>query len=221
MYFQTEKEKEKVEKVNAFIKTMIGTSIEKYISSSTWQDKNIALRLIKNNVTEEDKKYLYSILTNTHILDNRTPEEYGLNVALSWAIEDSLVYMLTKDKHNVIFSGTDGTRGFDSFASNTPDIYFPKKQKYFEIITSYYSGTSKTRTIALRDNKYENLIMFNSGIILYDFTTRSFYLLDNVAKVKPISTGFNYSFGKKVTSIPLENEALTYKMLSKKLSLYS
>ena len=221
MYFQTEREKEKIRKVDSFIKTMTGTSLEKTISSSTWQDKDVALKLVKNNITEEDKKYLYSILTNAHILDNRTPEEYALNVTLSWAIEDTIVNMLNKDKNNVIFSGTDGGRGFDSFSSNTPDVYFPKKQKYFEIITSYYPKPETPKTIVLRDNKYENLIMFNSGIILYDFATKAFYIVDNVAKIKPLSTKFNYSFGKKVTSIEVANKPLTYKMLSKKLSIYS
>jgi hypothetical protein len=221
MYFQSEREKEKITKVNSFVKSLTGLSLEKFISSSTWQDKEVALKLIKNNISSEDKQYLYSTITNAHILDNRTQEQYCLNVTLSWAIEDAIMFALKKSKQSVIFSGTDGTRGFNSFSSNTPDIYFPKSQKYFEIITNYYSGFKETKTIALRDNKYENLIMFNSGVILYDFSTKAFYVVENIAKEKPVTTKYNYSFGKKTTSIKIEDEPLTIQKLIKWLSLFS
>ena len=221
MKFQSSKEMEKIRKVQSFVKNMGEKSIESYIESSDWKDKKIALDVVKNNPTEEDKKYLSSILTNSHVLDNRSPEQYALNVALSWVIEDLIVSRLNSDKIDVEFAGTDKNRTFDYFSSNSPDIYFKKKNKYFEIITNYYYGFKSSKTIALRDNKYENLIMFNSGILLYDFSTNFFYIVDNVSKEKPISEETNKYFGKKVITIKIDSAPLTYNMLVKKLSVFS
>ena len=104
MYFQSEREKEKITKVNSFVKSLTGLSLEKFISSSTWQDKEVALKLIKNNISSEDKQYLYSTITNAHILDNRTQEQYCLNVTLSWAIEDAIMFALKKSKQSRFYT---------------------------------------------------------------------------------------------------------------------
>ena len=208
MEFQTEKDKEKVKKVSKFVEKTTGKTIEEFLKTRKWKDKTIARHLFENNIDDTDKKQLQSKITNEHVLDNRTHEEYALNVALSWFIEDAIIEILNKNGINAEKMGTDKDRSFDVFSSDSPDIYIPEKDKYFEIITNYANAFISRKTIALRDNKYENLKMFESGIIIYDFPSNRFFVSNDVSKETVLKKAYNNSFGKITTNVSINDSPL-------------
>lgn len=205
MKFHTDKIKNKIYLVDKFTKSIANKDIISYVKSSNWKIKDLAIRLIQDRETEKDEQYLNSSLTSSHRQDYRTTEQMALNIILGWVVEDAIKDKLNMLKIKTKNSGTDGNRDFNKFVTNLPDLKanLKSKDQYIEVVMGY-TGREMSDGVSLRDNKYENLLMFNSYLLGIDLKNEKMFFITDLNKRKVGEKQYNSGFGKLTRTVELK-----------------
>jgi hypothetical protein len=197
----------RIELVNKFVKKNIRRDLYTYVRISDWKIKGLANRLLTDKLTPEDMRYLNQTLTNAHRQDYRTPDQMALNLILGWVVEDVI-----RDKLNALGiktenAGTDKERSFGPIVANVPDLSTEttKGTRFLEVVMGY-TGREKENGVALRDNKYENLIMFHSYLVGIDLLNEQMFVITDLEKRKAGEKQYNSGFGKITRTVELTNK---------------
>lgn len=208
--FQTEYHRNRIELVSSFVKNITGYELTGFIKTLGWKDKLLSLHLINDTLTDKETSTIYECSggANKHRMDNRNPAEFYLNLVLGWGVENAIIFYLRKNKIKAVCSGSDNQRSIqNSFVTNTPDLSVLPSKKFIEVVMSFYD----TGMLALRDNKYLNLKMYNSSLLGINLQTQKAIFIKDIGKITPASTGYNNKFGKPTTNIDT-SRMKTYEM---------
>ncbi len=193
--------------VDNFMNKVLEKDLVQYVKNSNWAIKGLVVRLLQDNLTDNDSKQLADLLGDSHRKDHRTPEEMALNIALAWAVEDAIKDRLIKLGIKTENSGTDKTRGFGKYVANIPDLVSKTAsgEKYTEVVMGY-TGRERTSGVALRDNKYENLLEYNSMLVGIDLYNEKMFVVTDLKNKKVGEKAYNGGFGKMTRPLMLSDK---------------
>lgn len=158
-------------KVVSLLKKEMGLSVRQLLRKNSWAlDEDLVVNALNNSLTSEQEAYMDDQLGNLdHMMDNRTPTQYGTNLILNWILEDIVAYILSRDSDiEVVLSGDDQNRDFLQATSVDPDlnVNFDGEQYYLELTAAYSDFWHGYGKIDLRGNKYPELESTDNGLLL-------------------------------------------------------
>ena len=172
---------EKMKYVQNFVQSNLG--IQYTALMQNWNDRSTATNLINNTLTQKQRQYLESTLTNAHAIDKRTPIEMAKNLVVNWLLEDAIVEIFNNDVLDtgltIYPNGNDANRQFSKRATEDPDFVITDENdnivSFIELKADYSGFVSKNKVVDLRDNGYDNLRKHNGYLLVIDFANQVFY----------------------------------------------
>jgi hypothetical protein len=173
---------EKLKYVEDFVQNNLGISYLDLMQN--WNDKNTAINLINDTLTEKQRQYLESTLTNLHAMDNRTYIDFAKNLVVNWLLEDAVVevfnnFILAGSDLTLYYNGNDADRKFSKRATEDPDFAIADKNdnivSFIELKADYSGFVTSSKSVDLRDNGYEKLRKYNGYLLVIDFNNQVFY----------------------------------------------
>lgn len=204
--FQDKKYANKAQISEELVKKNSGLSIAEFVDEEDWNENTeLITHLIKDKLTENEASYLEEKLGDLgHLRDNRSCEEYALDLITGWLIEDIFVYLLTD--HDVERQSADKEREF--LASPDADSDLAVKINDEEVpleVTHDNSGFWQREEVwsTLRDSKFENLKDENALILGLDMKNEEIFVLW-AQKADKIGKEYNHRINKEASKINLE-----------------
>jgi len=206
--FQNKKYGNKAQISEDLVKRNSGLSIAEFVDEQCWnEDTELITHLIKDNLTENEFAYLEEKLGDLgHLKDNRSCEEYALDLVTGWLIEDIFVYILS-NKHDVERQSADKEREFLGSPNADSDLAITINDKETPLeVTHDNSGFWQREEVwsTLRDSKFENLKDENALILGLDMKNKEIFLLW-AQKADKIGKEYNQRINKQASKINLEN----------------
>lgn len=209
--FLTDKYKNKIEIVEDFLASNVNISISDFIKRTYDKQKSILfLDLVKDSLSVDETNYLRSKLGKSgHLRDQRSCEEYALDLVLGWIMEDAILKILDKLGFPCSLASEDRNREFLKSPKATPDydILSSNNKKFkLELVNDFTGFWKKKKKIHLRDNKY-NKLKEDDGILLgIDFINKEFFVL-KIKKTKATFVPRHFLYGgKPAWEFGLENQ---------------
>lgn len=123
--------------------------------------------VVHENLTNEEIDFLNSRCNLEFLRDERTPLEYGVEIAFGWIMEDIIFWAIQDQGIAIRRDGNDQHREYLEVAniSSTADyiIDFPWGQKHLELVVSWGDHWIKKDRVDFRATKYNSMV--NKGTI--------------------------------------------------------
>lgn len=123
-----------------------------------------------------------------HQRDNRTAEEYGMDMVASWLIEDCVRIRLQQAGCSITSNGADSNRVLLSSKDVSAAADFTVTlnngtKRPMELVCDYTGFWMRSGKLHLRDDKYSDLVHNKTVLLGIDIINQKFFLID-FAKVK-------------------------------------
>ncbi len=180
--FQSGKYLAKVYLIGEFIENFTDKTPEELIQDSNWHKPEICLRILHDEPTQEDIRFMEQKLKGLyHLKDERSFLEYALDLILGWIVEDFFLDLFKNElKLNCTLDGTDKNREFLARPRSTSDLKIETESNliYIDILYDATSHWRNCKSVELRDNKFNNLKSKGSILLGLDLRNKIFLILD-------------------------------------------
>ena len=118
--------------------------------------------VVNDNLTNQEIHFLNSRCNLEFLRDERTPLEYGVEIAFGWIMEDIIFWAIQDQGIAIRRDGNDQHREYLEVASisSTADyiIDFPWGQKHLELVVSWGEHWNKKDRVDFRATKYNSMV---------------------------------------------------------------
>lgn len=183
-----------------------GKSLTDFLEDKNWSiEIDLVIDLINNDIDEQQATYLEEVLGSLdHLKDNRSSQEYALDLLAGWMIEDLLIELL-KQEFEIKRDSADKRREFLQNPEASSDLSISLKDQDVPLeITHDNSGfwQREEEWSTLRDKKFENLKKENALVLGLDINNEDFFL-QWVEELDKIGKSYNSKINKNVSKVNL------------------
>jgi hypothetical protein len=179
--FQDEKYANKAKITGELVKKNTDLTVAEFVKEEGWNEEaSLIKHLINDELTDEENDYLEEKLGNlSHLKDDRSNEEYALDLITGWLIEDVFVHLLS-ESHEVERSSADSEREFLGSPDADSDLAVTIDGDKTPLeVTHDNSGFWQREGVwsTLRDGKFENLREEDALILGLDMENEEVFIL--------------------------------------------